>query len=152
MKHDLDLESTGRRKTIRKGFFEVFPATQRVTEQFTTLVNHLVTDTKNLFRKEEIKHIHPHIDVLENKNLYDIRVDLPGVDANSIDLKADGRMLTLKAKRIPAEPSELKMAYCEHRAETYEREIRLAADALIEEKSATFSDGILSIRIPRKAA
>jgi HSP20 family protein len=135
-----------------RGMFSNFSGAQRVSEQFITLLNHLVTDTKNLFRKEEIKHIHPHIDVLENKNLYDIRVDLPGVDANSIDLKAEGQMLMLKAKRSSAEPSELKMAYCEHRSETYERGIHLASDAVIAEKSATFSDGILSIRIPRKAA
>jgi HSP20 family protein len=152
MKHDLDLESKKRKDIFAPRGFLNFPATRRVTEQLITLINHLAADTKNLFRSEPVKHIHPHIDILENKNLYDIRVDLPGVDANSIDLKTEGQMLLLKAKRIAAEPAELKMAYCEHRSENYERGIHLASDALIEEKSATFSDGILSIRIPKKAA
>jgi len=44
------------------------------------------------------------------------------------------------------------LSYCEHQNESFERDIRLSDDALIEEKSATFSEGILSIRIPKKVA
>jgi len=152
MRHELDLDSRKNRKNLSSFFSTISPRGSKLAEQFGNLWNHIYNDTRSIFKQEETKHLHPRIDVLENQNVYDIRVDLPGVDANSIDLQTHGRTLMLRARRACAEPADFKMSYCEHKAEQYERGIHLAADAVIDEKSATFSDGILSIRIPKKAA
>lgn len=151
MNHELDLRHNMKRKSGWQKVFS-FALTEQFTDQAKTLWNHFYSDTRSLFLRREPSHSHPRIDVLENQNLYEIRIDLPGVDANSIDLQAEGKILHLKAKRRCQESPELKMSHCEHRAEKYERDIKLSEDALIEEKSATYSEGILAIRIPRKAA
>lgn len=152
MKHELNLAEKRANQSAVNFLGKLFPRSEKLGEQLQTLWNHIYNDTRSLFKKEEAGHLHPRIDVLESKNIYDIRVDLPGVDANSIDVKSDGKTLLVKAKRSCNEPSDFKMSHCEHKAEVYERDIQLAPDAVIEEKSATFSDGILSIRVPRKAA
>jgi HSP20 family protein len=152
MNHELNLSPEPEEKrTIKKILFSG-PRAEHFAVQAKNLWSHLYNDARSMFRAEDPKHVHPHIDVLENRSLYDIRVDLPGVDANSIELLTDGKILHIKAKRRCEESAELKMAHCEHRSETYERDIRLADDAVVEEKSATFAEGVLSIRIPRKAA
>lgn len=152
MNHELNLRPELEKKTTLKKIFFSGPRAEQFADQAKNLWSHLYKDARSLIRREEPTHVHPRIDVLENNNLYDIRVDLPGVDANSIVVSNEGKTLHVKAKRRCEETTELKMSHCEHRSEHYERDIRLADDAIIEEKSATFAEGILCIRIPRKAA
>lgn len=152
MNHELNLDrSTEEKKTLTRMLFSS-PQIEHFADQAKTLWSHFVNDARALVRPSTPKHIHPRIDVLENNNLYDIRVDLPGVDANTIELLSEGKVLHLKAKRKCEESDELKMSHCEHRCESYARDIRLAEDAVVEEKSTTLAEGILCIRIPRKAA
>lgn len=152
MKHDLDLNAKRPQSRFKSILQKMSPRTEKFTDQLSALWNHVYSDTRSLFRQEEAKHVHPRIDVLESRNIYDIRVDLPGVDANSIDLQTQGKTLLIKAKRTASETGDFRISHCEHKTDLYERGIRLWEDAVVEEKSATFSDGILSIRIPRKAA
>lgn len=152
MNHELNLRPESPKKSTLGRLLFSGPRGEQLAEQAKTFWNHLYKDARSLIRQETPNHVHPRVDVLENNNLYDIRVDLPGVDANSISLSNEGMILHIKAKRRCDETSELKMAHCEHRSEIYERDIRLADDAVIEEKSSTYAEGVLSIRIPRKAA
>jgi len=150
MNHELNLEDAERinkKKVVFKN-----PKADLLIEQAKTLWSHLLHDAKAILKQQPAHHTHPRVDVLENKAIYDIRIDLPGVDANSIELTNSGKLLRLKAKRKSNESAEFKLSYCEHQNESFERDIRLSDDALIEEKSATFSEGILSIRIPKKVA
>jgi len=152
MHHDLNMNGLKKGRPILGALGRISPRGERMANQVRTLWNHLYNDARSLFIQDETQHIHPRIDVLENKNLYDIRIDLPGVDAGSIDLQTQGKVLTVKAKRQCGEAGDFKMSHCEHNIDIYERGIHLADDAIPEEKSATFADGILSIRVPRKAA
>jgi HSP20 family molecular chaperone IbpA len=150
MNHELNLKESENKS--RKTIIFSGPRTVLLLEQARTLWNHLLHDARAILRNQPASHVHPRVDVLENNSLYDIRVDLPGVDANSIELTNSGRLLRLKAKRKMSESADLRVSHCEHKTETYERDIRLSEDALIDEKSATFSEGILSIRVPKKVA
>lgn len=150
MNHELNLK--GEEKGTKKLITFTGPRTDLFIEQARTLWNHLLHDARAILKNQPISHVHPRVDVLENNSLYDIRVDLPGVDANSIELTNSGRLLHLKAKRKISESADLRVSYCEHKTELYERDIRLSDDALVDEKSATFSEGILSIRVPKKVA
>lgn len=150
MNHELNLD--GSEKSSKKMVLFSGPKAELFIDQAKTLWNHLLHDARAILRNQPARHVHPRVDVLENKSLYDIRVDLPGVDANSIELTNSGKLLHLKARRKSNESAELRVSYCEHQTESYERDIRLADDALIDEKSATFSEGVLSIRIPKKVA
>ena len=152
MNHELNLNRAAEQKTTLGRILSSNPRAEQFADQARTLWNHLYNDARSLIRRTEPKHVHPRIDVLENQSLYDIRVDLPGVDANTIELLAEGKVLHLRARRKCEETAELKISHCEHHAETFERDIHLAEDAVIEEKSTTLAEGILSIRIPRKVA
>jgi HSP20 family molecular chaperone IbpA len=152
MNHELNLNRETEEKTTFGKILSSSPRAEQFADQARTLWTHLYNDARSLIGRSSPKHVHPRIDVLENQNLYDIRVDLPGVDANTIELLAEGKTLHIRAKRKCEETADLKMSHCEHRAETYERDIHLAEDAVVEEKSTTLAEGILSIRIPRKAA
>lgn len=150
MDHELNLDTS--QKSTKKTITFGNPKAELFIDQARTLWNHLLHDARAILKQQPARHAHPRVDVLENKSLYDIRIDLPGVDANSIELTNSGKLLHLKARRKTNESAELKLSYCEHQTENFERDIRLADDAMIDEKSATFSEGVLSIRIPKKVA
>ncbi|MFZ9520175.1 MAG: Hsp20/alpha crystallin family protein [Silvanigrellaceae bacterium] len=152
MKHDVDMNQRRNQSKLRNMLKRINPKNEKIADQVEIFWNHLYNDTRSIFKPDEAKHVHPRVDVLESKNLYNIRIDLPGADANSIDLKSEGRTLLVKAKRTCVDAADFTMSHCEHPADLYERGIHLAEDAVVEEKSATYSDGILSVRIPRKAA
>ncbi|MEY2988836.1 MAG: hypothetical protein RJB13_2357 [Pseudomonadota bacterium] len=150
MNHELNLEHSEKNNRKRVIFSNL--KVELFINQAKTLWNHLLHDATAILKQQPLSHTHPRVDVLENKSIYDIRIDLPGADANSIELTHSGKILHLKAKRKTNESAELKLSYCEHQTESFERDIRLSDDAMIDEKSATFSEGVLSIRIPKKAA
>lgn len=152
MQHELNMNGLQKNKPILGVFGKISPRGEKMAKRLSVLWNHLYNDTRALFVQKETQHVHPRVDVLQSKNLYDIRIDLPGVDAGTIDLQQQGKILTVKAKRQCGTAGDFQMSHCEHNVDVYERGIHLADDAIPEEKSATFADGVLSIRVPRKAA
>jgi HSP20 family protein len=92
----------------------------------------------------------PRVDVYDQDNALMVRVEVPGVDPESIEVTVEGGTLTMKGGRS-FETEETKANY--HRKEifegSFERTILLPEGIDPEAVAATSKDGILEISIPK---
>ena len=101
----------------------------------------------------------PAAEVLEDANGYTVRLELPGVDRDSIDVKATDRTLVISAERRPAKPdaadtsaadpaaasNPTQQLLSEFRPGTWSRSFRFAQPLDRDQLRATYRDGILAI-------
>jgi HSP20 family protein len=93
----------------------------------------------------------PPVDILEKDNMLIMRCELPGLDEKDLDLKLDGRTLTIKGERKP-EPEGSGYHY--HQIEAaygaFSRSFDLPNSVDADKISASFSNGVLTVKIPQK--
>ncbi len=77
-----------------------------------------------------------------------LRFDLPGVDPASIDLTVDRGVLTVTAKRAQEYAENEKLFIRERVTGTFTRRVFLSDDLDTSAVEASFTDGVLSVRIP----
>ena len=102
----------------------------------------------------------PAAEVLEEANGYTVRLELPGVDRGSIDVKATDRTLVISAERHPTPASDTantsgdtnavdstpaQQLFSEFRPGTWSRSFRFAQPLDRDQLKATYRDGILAI-------
>ena len=101
----------------------------------------------------------PAAEVIETNSSYTVRLELPGVDHDSIDVKATDRSLVISAKRHPSIPVEdnttpteadaeanAQQLLSEFRTGTWSRSFRFAKPLDRDQLEASYRDGILEIR------
>ena len=88
----------------------------------------------------------PNAEILDSESSYTVRLELPGVDRNSIDIKATNRNLVICAQR-PAASSDDNQAplLSEFRSGTWSRSFRFPHSLDRDQLKATYRDGILEI-------
>ena len=88
----------------------------------------------------------PNAEILDSESNYTVRLELPGVDRNSIDIKATNRNLVICAQR-PAASSDDSQAplLSEFRSGTWSRSFRFPHSLDRDQLKATYRDGILEI-------
>jgi HSP20 family protein len=77
-----------------------------------------------------------------------LRFDLPGVDPASVDVTVDRGMLTVSAQRDEEYGENDKLFIRERIAGTFTRRVYLSDDLDTSAVEASFTDGVLSVRIP----
>jgi HSP20 family protein len=101
----------------------------------------------------------PAAEVIETNASYTVRLELPGVDHDSIDVKATDRSLVISAERPPTIPVEdntspaeagadatAQQLLSEFRTGTWSRSFRFAKPLDRDQLEASYRDGILEIR------
>ena len=105
----------------------------------------------------------PAAEVIETNASYTVRLELPGVDHDSIDVKATDRSLVISAERQPSIPiedntspaevdanadanSNAQQLLSEFRTGTWSRSFRFAKPLDRDQLEASYRDGILEIR------
>jgi HSP20 family protein len=88
----------------------------------------------------------PHAEILEAESTYTVRLELPGVDHDSINIKATDRNLVISAER-PATTNDENTSpvLSEFRNGTWSRSFRFPHSLNREELKASYRDGILEI-------
>jgi HSP20 family protein len=93
----------------------------------------------------------PAADLAADKDGYIFRFDLPGVPKDAIDISVENDVLTISGERKSALVAEEGRNV--YRRETpcgrFERSFRLPDDADAERVSASYTDGVLEVRVPR---
>merc|ERR1712124_106327 len=88
----------------------------------------------------------PNAEILDSESSYTVRLELPGVDRNSIDIKATNRNLTICAQRPAASSDDSKAPLLsEFRSVTWSRSFRFPHSLDRDQLKATYRDGILEI-------
>ena len=94
----------------------------------------------------------PAVDIEENDKEILISAELPGVTEKDIEVSLAGDILTIKGeKRMHHEEKNGDHAYMERRFGSFSRSVRLPFEAGEEKVDAQFSNGVLTVRVPKPA-
>ena len=90
----------------------------------------------------------PAAEVLETDEGFSIAVEMPGIDRDSIDVKATDRSLTVNAERPCPQEDEAgsQRQLSEFRYGTWSRSFRFPHSLNRDQLKASYRDGILEIR------
>jgi len=94
----------------------------------------------------------PAVDIHEEPARYVVRADLPGVNAEAIEITVEGDLLTIKGERRPEPaPEGASVQRAERASGRFERIFRLPESAASEGFEAEYRHGVLSVSIPKAA-
>jgi HSP20 family protein len=95
----------------------------------------------------------PEVDILEQNGALVVKVDLPGMKREDIEVGVEGDMLVIRGRR--AEEKEIKEEnyYCAERASgEFYRAFTLPEGVDAGTIQATYEDGVLEVKMPRSVA
>jgi HSP20 family protein len=92
----------------------------------------------------------PPVDIIEKDGNLILRVEVPGVDEKGIDLKLDGRVLTINGERKPESDANFTYRQVESYYGTFTRSFTLPDSADSDQIKAGYKSGVLTITIPQK--
>ncbi len=92
----------------------------------------------------------PAIEMYEKDNNFILRVEIPGVNPEDVDISLSGETLTIKGERkSPEDIQDEAYQYCEMCYGSFTRSVTLPEPVDSVNIKATFENGILDIRIPK---
>ena len=93
----------------------------------------------------------PPIDVYEDDEEVTVKAELPGLSKDDVEITVENGVLTLRGEKEQTEEKQEKDYHrVERRYGRFERSFRLPEYADDTNADATFSDGILTISLPKK--
>ena len=94
----------------------------------------------------------PHVDVFENTDGLVIKVDLPGVGKENVQISVEGNVLSVQRERKAAvESKERTYQRAERPVGRFSRSFTLPVDVNTGAVAAGYVDGALTIQIPKRA-
>jgi HSP20 family protein len=92
----------------------------------------------------------PALDISERKDAYLVTVELPGVEADDLEITLEDGLLTIQGERqFTSESSEEQFHRIERRYGAFRRSITLPAQVQAEQIEASFDNGVLQIMVPK---
>ena len=88
------------------------------------------------------------MDCLRTGDSVVVRFDLPGIDADSLDVSAENNTLTVRAERHRQDPDDSVYVVSERPSGTYSRQLVLGDGLAVEDIRADYRDGVLTLTIP----
>lgn len=91
----------------------------------------------------------PHTDIYETEEQIVVVADMPGVDAESVDITLEKNILTLNGYVEPTAPEGYTLAYAEYRVGDYQRSFSLSNEIDQDQIEAKIKDGVLYLHLPK---
>jgi HSP20 family protein len=92
----------------------------------------------------------PAMEVSETSDAYIVRVELPGVKTEDIEVTLQDDILTIKGKRERSEEHKDETVHLVERAYgEFVRSLRIPTDVKVDAVEASYKDGVLEIRLPK---
>lgn len=98
----------------------------------------------------------PAVEIKQSETAYNVKVQLPGVNKDDINVELDNDFMTITAEIEEAkeqkEEKEKNMKYhtCEFRYGKYQRTISFDNPIKIEDAEAEYKNGVLEIKLPKQ--
>ena len=93
----------------------------------------------------------PPADVLEDSNGITLRLDMPGVSKDRLNVQADKNTLVIEGEAQIAMPSGMEALYAEIQHTRYRRSFTLSGELDADKTAANVSNGVLTVSIPKRA-
>jgi HSP20 family protein len=94
--------------------------------------------------------VYPAMNVFTDKDGYVVRMEVPGVPPETIQIETQGRTLTVSGKREGKTPENGSFHRRERGSGEFSRSVQLPADLDPSRAEASCKHGILNVRIPKK--
>jgi len=95
----------------------------------------------------------PQLDVSETKDALVVKAEVPGLDPKEIQILLEEQLLTIKGeKRQEKEEKDERYHRVERSYGAFARAIRLPVTVDAEKVTATFKNGLLTIKLPKTPA
>ena len=92
----------------------------------------------------------PPVEMYEKADRFVVRVELPGVKKDDIDISMTGDTLVVRGEReVPKQAKDEEYHRCEVCYGHFSRSINIPAAVDVDEIEATYEDGILDIGLPK---
>lgn len=93
----------------------------------------------------------PAVDVVETKEEYKVKVDLPGLLKEDIDISLTDNILTIKGERKDLKEEGDSVTYYKKEISygAFQRQISLANTVDSENIKASYIDGVLEVKVPK---
>ncbi|UCE33875.1 MAG: Hsp20/alpha crystallin family protein [Deltaproteobacteria bacterium] len=92
----------------------------------------------------------PSVDMSETKDNYVVKAELPGLEANDVDVSISGDVLTIKGeKKKEEEEKDEHHHYVERYYGSFQRSFRLPANVKSDKIDASFDKGVLKVTLPK---
>jgi len=88
------------------------------------------------------------MDCLRTGETFVCRFDLPGIDADSLEVSAENNTLTVRAERRRHDPEDASYLISERPSGVYSRQLVLGDGLAVEDIRADYRDGVLVLTIP----
>jgi HSP20 family protein len=88
------------------------------------------------------------MDAFRDQSTFVVQIDVPGVDASTIDLTVEKNVLTVHAERKPAFGGDVERVVGERTYGAFSRQLFLGESLDAGQLTADYEDGVLTIRIP----
>ena len=94
--------------------------------------------------------VFPLINVTQDRDHLYIRAELPGIQADALSITATDNNLAIAGQRtLPTEEATASYHRREREAGSFSRTISLPTEIAVEKASARYTDGILTIVVPK---
>jgi HSP20 family protein len=94
--------------------------------------------------------VYPAINVFTDKNGTVLRMEVPGVPPENIQIETHGRTITVSGKREVKAPEHGSFHRRERSVGEFSRSVQLPSDVDVSRAEASCKHGILTVRIPKK--
>jgi HSP20 family molecular chaperone IbpA len=102
-------------------------------------------------RRDDRDWIVPPVDIYEDGDTVTLLADLPGVPGDKLHVGIDHEVLTVEGEADITFPEGLEAVYVDTRSARYRRTFTLSGDLEPAEISAELKDGVVTVRIPKRA-
>ena len=93
----------------------------------------------------------PPADVFEDADGITLQLDMPGVARERLNLQTDNNSLLIEGTAQLDMPQGMAALYADVRSTFYRRSFVLSDELLTDKTEANLKDGILTVRIPKRA-
>jgi len=93
----------------------------------------------------------PNLDLSENEKDYIVRLEAPGIPKDDLHVNLDGQTLTISGERDFAKEEKTEEYFWREREQgRFVRTLQLPSAVDAAKVDATYDDGIMTIRLPKK--
>lgn len=94
----------------------------------------------------------PPVDVYEDENSIQVRLEVPGIDEKDIDIRLENNLLTIRGERkFEKDEKEENFHRVERRYGSFTRSFTLPSTVNPEDVQADYDKGVLKIRLAKRA-
>jgi HSP20 family molecular chaperone IbpA len=100
---------------------------------------------------EQERVLAPAVDIFENAEGITVQAEMPGVSKDRLNVQADRNNLLIEGDVVIEMPSGIEPLYADVQATKYRRSFVLSGELDTERIEANLKDGLLTVRIPKRA-